>query len=156
MKSCRLLFPLLLAGLSLLTACQSDPLAYHKGTPQDLADRIERFAEALDAKFEAGGFGDEERTRCTETFTQYADETNDFIGQLTIDDTKRIVAALGRISGVVLKGSAGKLGEWIKGGMELLPGFVDELKSSIFGSDEIDDLQQLQETLLNKIQEWQE
>ena len=112
----RILFPLLLALVSLAAACQGDPLLYREGTPGDLADRIERFAEALDTRYETEGIDSEEA------------------------------------SGVVLKGSAGKIHSLIKGGAEMLPGFFNELKSSLSDSEE---LQELQEMLQQKTEELQ-
>lgn len=148
----RILFPLLLAIVSLAAACQGDPLLYHEGTPGDLADRIERFAEALDTRYETEGIDSEEASRYMETFTQYADEARACYGELTIGDAQRIAASLGRISGVVLKGSAGKIHSLIKGGAEMLPGFFNELKSSLSDSEE---LQELQELLQQKMEELQ-
>lgn len=148
----RLIRPLLFAVLLLAAACQGDPLLYREGTPGDLADRIERFAEALDTRYETEGIESEEASRCMETFTQYADEARACCGELTIDDAQRIAASLGRISGVVLKGSAGKIHSLIKGGAEMLPGFFNELKSSLSDSEE---LQELQEMLQQKTEELQ-
>lgn len=148
----RILFPLLLVIVSLAAACQGDPLVYHKGKPQNLADRIERFAEALDNKFETRGITDDEASLYTTTFTQYADEARACYGELTIGDAQRIAASLGRISGVVLKGSAGKIHSLIKGGAEMLPGFFNELKNSLSDSEE---LQELQELLQQKMEELQ-
>lgn len=139
----KMLFPLLLAVVSLAAACQGDPLLYREGTPDDLADRIERFAEALDTRYETEGIDEEEASRCLETFTQYADEARTCCGELTIDDAQRIAASLGRISGVVLKSSAGKVRSLIKGGIQLLPGFFDELKSSLSDSEELLELQEM-------------
>lgn len=148
----RILFPLLLAIVSLAAACQGDPLLYHEGTPGDLADRIERFAEALDTRYETEGIDSEEASRYMETFTQYADEARACYGELAIGDAQRIAASLGRISGVVLKGSAGKIHSLIKGGAEMLPGFFNELKNSLSDSEE---LLELQEMLQQKMEELQ-
>lgn len=148
----RLIRPLLFAVLLLAAACQGDPLLYREGTPGDLADRIERFAEALNNKFETQGITDDEASLYTTTFTQYADEARACCGELTIGDAQRIAASLGRISGVVLKGSAGKIHSLIKGGAEMLPGFFNELKSSLSDSEELLELQELLQQKMEELQ----
>lgn len=147
------LYLLAFAILSLLTACQNDPLAYRKGKPQNLADRIEQFATALDTKFDTEGISKEEASQYTETFKQYASEAKACYGELTIDDTQRIVAALGRISGVILKSSSKGLINLIRGGAKMLPGFLNELNSSISDSEDILELEEFQEMLKQKLEE---
>lgn len=139
----KLIRPILLAGLLSAAGCQGDPLRYQEGTPGDLADRIERFADALEAQCGTAGIDDEAGALYAETFDRFFDEAVACRKELSTEEIRRIAESAGRISGVALKHSAGKINRLIKEGVQVLPGFFNELKNSLSDSEELRELQEM-------------
>jgi len=126
---------LFLATALLLSGCKGDPLTYRKGKAHDLADRVERFADALDEKFRTEGISDEEWTLYKEAFEQYGSELANCFAELDEEERTRIAHAAGRISGIALGQTADEIDALFDQASTLLPEYFEGLKEAFSGGE---------------------
>ena len=129
-----LLVSLLFLLLSLpLVSCKGRELTYREGSPKSLAERMERFAEALDKKFREEGITDQEWVMYKSAFEMYSEEFSQNYDKLSREERQRVARAAGIYSGVSMGRTASEVGEWFEDAATMLPGYIEGLKRAIIG-----------------------
>lgn len=122
----------------LLSGCKGDPLAYRKGSEHDLADRMERFADALDEKFQSEGISDDEWVLYKDVFRQYGSELSECCDRLDEQELARIAHAAGVFSGIALGETVDDAQSLLERAATLLPEYLDGMQEGLFGEQNRD------------------